>query len=434
MSDSTSTTDVTGGSTSPTSEDVRWLSLLHEISQDLSGILDFTELVDRIAHQVGSLIDYRLFDLYEWDEKAQRLRARFSQRSGRAWKPRMSLEAGEGVCGWVALHKRSLRVPDVCSDHRFVDCASDIRVRSELAVPLLTKGRLVGVLNLESDRVDAFSQCHADMLETLANPIAVALENARLVEELRSKESSLLKDLSMARQVQSALLPAHSPLLDGIEIGRSWLPARELGGDFYDFLACGPDRLTIAVGDVSGKSTPAALYGSMAIGALRAQIVHSPCSPATLLRRMNTYLLQPGLDNRFLAMTLAMLDASAGTLTLASSGLPHPVLLRDGQVTPLQVEGMPLGLFPDQRYEETTLRLKKGDVVAICSDGLHESIDEQERQFADRCLHAKLVKLGHLPAQDIADGMLEASQLHSGGSSHDDDRTIVVLKSSRSAS
>ncbi|HSR68527.1 MAG TPA: GAF domain-containing SpoIIE family protein phosphatase, partial [Acidobacteriota bacterium] len=413
MSDSVSTPDP--ASRLDPSEDIRWLSLLHEISQDLNGILDLGQLIERIAQQVGSLIEYRLFDLYDWDEEAQLLTARFSMDSGNAWEPRMSLRPGEGVCGWVALHRRPLRVADVRRDSRFVDCSSGIPTRSELAVPLLAKGRLVGVMNLESDRVGAFSRRHELMLETLANSVAVALENARLVEELKGKEGSLRRDLKMARQVQKALLPSHSPLLKGMEIGRSWRPARQLGGDFYDFLNCGPSRMTIAVGDVSGKSTPAALYGAMAIGALRAQIVHSPCSPGLLLRRMNHYLLQPELDNRFLAMTLAMVDASARTLTMAAAGLPHPLLLRDGKVEAISVEGIPLGLFPDQRYQEHVLELQKGDVVVICSDGLHEAMNSREKQFADGCLHAKLEQLGSLPAQDIADGMLEASRLYSGG-------------------
>ena len=412
----------------PRLKDASTLSLLHEVSQELTSILEPDELLAQIARKVYTLIGFEFFCLYEWDENQQQLVNRFSLRFGAPWHGAENLQLGQGVCGTAASMRQSIRVPDVSQEPRFVVC--DPSIRSELAVPLLFKDRLIGVVNLESVHRDAFGECDEKVLQTLASSIAISMENARLYNQVRSQQKGLQDDLKMAREVQKGLLPQHSPWMDGLEIGRAYCPARQLGGDFYDFIRCSADNLSIAVGDVSGKATAAALYGSLAIGVLRAQVIQNPCSPAEILRHMNTHLLQPNLDNRFLAIAVANYDQRQRALTLANAGLPEPLLIRQGKVKPVKVHGIPLGMFADTRYEEETMVLQEGDTLVLCTDGLHESVNCLEEEFGEKRLSEVLLSLSSGNAQDIADGLLEASRKYSRCSDKlfEDDRTVVVLK------
>ncbi len=410
-------------------DDARTVSLLYEIGQELSSILDRNELLSSIGNLVRRLIDYQIFGLYVWDENSQTLTNTFALEFEDHKCCADVLRLGEGVCGTAAQAGRAIRIPDVTKDPRFISCDLSLGIRSELAVPMLFKGRLIGVVNLESVVPGAFSAKHERILETLAPSIAIALENSRLYEELDKSKRDLEADLRMAREVQKGLLPNHSPLLAGVEIGRAYRPAKHLGGDFYDFLLCKRGHLNVAVGDVSGKSTPAALLAALSIGILHSNTVKHPCSPAEMLRNANSHLKESGLDGRFLAMTLASYEEKTGIVRLANAGLPHPLLVRDGQVHEIPVAGFPLGLFSDVKYDEETLTLSKGDLLVISSDGIHESRDCREQDFGPEELEKALLGLTTMDAQDVADRTLEASLAFADGCDlEEDDRTVVVLK------
>jgi len=298
-------------------------------------------------------------------------------------------------------------------------------------VPLLFKDRLLGVLDFESARYDAFSARHEQLVATLSASLAIALENASLYEQLRKEELRIKEDLNTARQIQGALLPNASPWIPGLQVGFAYEPARHLGGDFYDFLPYGDGRLGIAVGDVAGKATPAALYGSFAIGILREYAAHGICSPAQVLADMNCKLLHLKVESRFLAMAFAVYDSTDRSLTVASSGLPHPHRISHGVVEAIPVHGVPLGLLPERSYVEETLILRQDDVVVFCSDGIEECLDRKEEEFGSPRLRAELLKLSAQAgrtAAEIAAGVLEAVRRHSGTAEPSDDRTVVVLK------
>ncbi len=240
------------------------------------------------------------------------------------------------------------------------------------------------------------------------------------------------RDLDTAREIQKGLLPSAPPRLPGLDIGYAYAPARQLGGDFYDFLTYPGSQLAIAVGDVSGKATAAALYGSLAIGMLRAHVVEHPCEPAEMLEHMNEHLRQPRLDNRFVALAFAVYDTQSKILTVGNAGFPRPYLMRGGRVEQVLVDGVPLGLLPDIRYEQKKLALQVGDVVVFCSDGIHEAMNKQQEEFGAGRLHDLLGELSGLTAREIAAAILQSTDRHlAGNGRHTDDRTIVVLKLTR---
>jgi sigma-B regulation protein RsbU (phosphoserine phosphatase) len=305
-----------------------------------------------------------------------------------------------------------------------------VEVRSELAVPLVYKDRLVGVLDLESVEYNAFTEQHEQMLSTLSAYIAVALENARLYQKLAEDESRLEHELETAREIQKGLLPRESPpAVPGLDLAAAYRPARQLGGDFYDFLPYGPDRLAVVVGDVAGKGTGAALYGALAVGMLRGLVVESRCHPAEMLTRMNRQMAGHHLDNRFVALLFAVYDAAARRLTVANAGFTRPLLVRGGRVEELAVTGQPLGLLPEARYDAIELDLQPDDMVLFCSDGIAESTDRSAEEFGVRRLRARLIELVGSTAREVAEGLLQSAERYvTGAGTEVDDRTVVVVK------
>lgn len=411
-------------------EQATTLALLYEVSRELTSILDREELLRRVAQRVKKLVNYHVFSVMLWNEKTQRLESVFAMRYGDTIPARMSLPLHQGLTGTAAGERRILRVNDTLEDPRYIKCDIGFDTRSELVVPLLLQDRLVGVLDLESTEANAFTSEHERMLATLGSYIAIALENARLFEESRGNEHRLQDDLATAREIQRQLLPTGAREVPGLDLASVYCSARELGGDFYDFLPYGEGRLAIALGDVSGKGTAAALFASLAVGILREHVIQHPCPPAEVLAMLNRRLHAARLESRFIATVFSVYDARTRRLTLANSGGPYPILVRDGIVQSIRVGGIPLGLYPDTEYEEITLDLQPGDTVLFASDGILESENAQQEEFGFDRLSAVLASVSPKhSASDIADKIMAATNHHSGeGVAPGDDRTLLVLR------
>ena len=413
-------------------EQANTLALLYEVSREITSILDREELLRQVALRVKKLVNYHVFSVMLWDEKNQHLESAFVMRYGDTIPARMRVPLDQGLTGAAASTRRTVRVADTLGDPRFLACEVEtgVTVRSELVIPLLMQDRLIGVLDLESAETHAFTAEHERMLSTLGSYVAIALENARLYEEARDSQRRLQDDLSTAREIQRALLPTGAREVPGLDLAAGYCSARELGGDFYDFLPYGKGRLGVALGDVSGKGTAAALFGSLAIGIIREHVVEHPCPPAEMLAMLNGRLYGARLDARFIAMAFAVYDAGSRRLTLANAGGPYPLLVRDGEVQEIRAAGVPLGLFADTEYEEMTLDLQPGDAVLFASDGILESENAQQEEFGVRRLTALLQTVArNQSASEICELILAATDEYSGGGlMPSDDRTLLVLR------
>src|SRR5229473_3313164 len=411
-------------------EQAKTLMLLYDVSRELTSILDREELLRRIAERVKRIVNYHVFTVMLWNERTQLLEGVFAMHYDDSIPARFRIPLHQGITGTAAGERRTLRVNDVRNDPRYINCEEGVDVKSELVVPLLLQDRLIGVLDVESTEAHAFTLEHERMLSTLGSFIATALENSRLYEEARVNERRLREDLDTAREIQRQLLPHGAREVPGLDLAAGYCSARELGGDFYDFLPYGKGRLALALGDVSGKGTAAALYGSLAIGILREHVVGHPCPPAEMLAMLNRRLHGVRLDARFIAMVFAVYDAGARRLTLGNAGGPYPLLLREGAVQEIRLDGVPLGLFPDTQYDETTLELEPGDTVVFASDGILESEDADQEEFGPQrlCEILKGISAEH-SASDISDKILAATDKYSGaGTPPHDDRTLLVLR------
>ncbi len=411
-------------------EQAETIALLVEISHELTSILDREELLRRIAERVKKLVDYHVFTVMLWDEEGQVLESGFSMRFDNAIPSRFQMSLNQGITGAAAAERRTIRVVDVRLDPRYVRCGSDVEVRSELVVPLLRQDRLVGVLDLESTEPHAFTADHERLLNILGSYIAVALENSKLFEQSRENQARLQNDLETAREIQRQLLPSGAREVPGLDVATAYVPARELGGDFYDLLPYGVGRLAIVNGDVSGKGTAAALFGSLAIGILRELVHESEATAAEMLHQLNGRLLAARLDAKFVAMQFGIYDAALRELNVANAGGTLPLLVRNGQVTEINVTGMPLGLIAEAEFDEQTITLFPGDIVVFASDGIHESMNRDQEEFGVERLKALLATVvPEDPGYTVAQRIVKATDEHTGlGRPAHDDRTLLILR------
>jgi sigma-B regulation protein RsbU (phosphoserine phosphatase) len=407
------------------------IETLAEISREFAGILDLDELLTRIAHRIKRLIDYRTFGILLVDEDTGVVRMRHAVNYDERL-PSKAVKIGEGLVGYAALHKLPVKVDDVSKDARYIKVVED--VRSELVVPLLVKDRCVGVFDLESPELAAFTKEHLELLTPLAASAAVAIDNARLYDELRRNKERLAKEVSFAERVQRALLPTELPKrLKGVDVAMRLEPARELGGDFYDFLALEPYTLTVAVGDVSGKGVPAALYSAFAGELVRSRTYRRRYTkvrtgPADILESMNRILHDRQLEAYYCTLCYAQFDFKRRHVTMANSGLPYPIHCSAEGCAQVHSPGVPLGSFPGITYDELTIELRVGDVFVFFSDGISEAMDAESGEFGTERLLGVIERHRTQTAKAITDAIFAAVYEFCGSAEQNDDRTVVVLK------
>ena len=411
-------------------EQGKTLGLLYDVSRELTSILDREELLRRIAERVKKLVPYDVFTVMIWNESTQLLEGVFAMHYENSIPSRFRVPLNRGITGHAAGSRRPIRLDDVRQDPRFITCDTCEIVTSELVIPLLLQDRLIGVLDLESKKYGAFTPQHERMLMALGSFVAIALENSRLYNEARENHQRLQLDLDTAREIQLQLLPRGAREIPGLDLTAAYVPARELGGDFYDFLPYGEGRLALALGDVSGKGTAAALFGSLAIGMLRELTVEHTLAPADMLAMLNRRLHAARLEARFIALTFSVYDAADRTITIGNAGGTHPLLLRDGELVNIPVDGIPLGLFPEVQYTVTTINLQPGDVLIFASDGILESENAKKEEFGFERLSALITSLpANSGVENISGAILRATDEFSGaGIAPHDDRTLLVLR------
>jgi sigma-B regulation protein RsbU (phosphoserine phosphatase) len=400
------------------------LRTLAYLSQEFSSILALDELLRKIAKTIHAMITFDAFSILLLDPEKRVLRHRFSER----YDQRVALDnipLGKGLTGAAAQSRETVRVEDTLADPRYI--ASHPDIRSEVAVPLIVQDRMVGVMDLESERIGYFTEDHVRLLGLLAPQIASSVENARLYEELASREQRMDQDLKAARKLQSVLLPREAPEIEGLDVAIRLRPAREISGDIYDFFQHGNEYAVFAFGDVSGKGAAAALYGALVSGLLRT-LAHRRRGPAELLKMLNDVLLERKVDAQYVTLTVLLWESRKCQLTLANAGAIPPMICRNGEIIKPKVEGVPAGLLDDREYEEVIFDAKPGDVIVLYSDGIQDQLNTKEEEYGKSRLARVLKKSWGSGVEAIADEILKSLDDFTSGAPAFDDQTMLVLK------
>jgi len=440
------------------SRQAQTLAVLNEISREITSILDLDDLLERIGQLLKRVIEFQMFTILLWNDRTERFEHRFSSRFGERTRREHSVKLGEGIIGNAAQMRTPLLVPDVRKDPRYI--VANPEVRSELSVPLIYKGKVIGVLDLEHTRVNYYNEDHQTTLSTLAAQVAISIANARLYQRIHEEEQRLERDLAMAREVQLRLLPSAAPQPRRAEIATAFLPARAIGGDVYDFIdysgrgaqkSSQRKRIAVMLGDVSGKAAPAALYAALVSGIVRS-LTARQLPPAELLAELNNQLQERRLDSQYVTMLIALWNDESRTVQLANAGSVQPIHVTivggpesEGRkknaadcvspgselcLTTIPAEGFPLGLFPDAQYDEHLIQTRPGDLLIFFSDGIVDAENAEGEMFGTDRLKAVLRQRPEVcrSAKATVDAIVAAVESFQAGTLHFDDETLIVLR------
>jgi len=330
---------------------------------------------------------------------------------------------GKGLTGAAAESREVVRVHDTAADPRYICSHPDIR--SEVAVPLVVTDRVVGVMDLESNRIGYFTDDHVRTLALLAPQIASSVENARLYHEIATRERAMEDDLKAARELQRVLLPDAAPEIEGLDGAVRLRPARGISGDIYDIVERVDGQTVVAFGDVSGKGAAAALYGGLMSGLLRT-LAPRRRPPAELMRALNEALIERKVEARYVTLCVLLWDPATRRIITANAGALPPMICRAGEILKLRVEGVPLGLLDAREYEEAILETQPGDLIVLYSDGITDHLNAAGAEYGRNRL-AQVVRAHwrSCPADLIAAIFRDLDQF---STTPFDDQTLLVLR------
>jgi phosphoserine phosphatase RsbU/P len=397
---------------------------LAQLSHEFSSILQLDELLAKIAKAMKTLINYDAFSILLIDPEQKALKHRFSER----YDERVMLDnipLGKGITGASVEQRETIRVNDISTDARYI--ASHPGIRSEVAVPLIVHDRVIGVMDLESERMAYFTDDHVRTLSLLAPQIASSVENARLYEELALREQRMEQDFKAARRVQSILLPREAPEIGGLDIAIGWRPAREISGDLFDFFEQSEDVAVIAFGDSSGKGAAAALYGALVSGLLRSMGSRVQ-RPSELMRRLNDVLLERRVDAQYVTLLLMYWDEKKRELTMSNAGALPPMICRNGENIKVRASGIPLGLLEDRDYDEVAVTLEPGDALLLYSDGVQDQLNRAGEEYGTGRLFKILKKSAELPTREMIQAIFSDIDQHTDGGPMSDDQSLIAMR------
>ncbi len=415
----------------PSLSTVDKLRLLLDITKTISRSLDLDELLNLVMDTLGSLLPYDAAGIYliehETDDESPYI---FKSKAIRGYdisfelvEPRLKL--GEGFIGRVAETGKAIISPDVTKDPRYF--AARGRTRSEMIAPIISNDKVIAVFDLESDRLNAYTDDDLAVLQMLTSQVAIIIEKVQLHKQL-VEQKRIQAQLEIARQVQLELLPDHDPDLEGFDISGYVFPTEEVSGDYYDWVEMFEDQIGITVADAVGKGIPAALLMAFLRASIRAG-VQTGYASHILLSKINNLLWDSIEDNRFVTAIYGILDTTNRTFVFANAGHNPPLLIKaDGEYRYVEYGDTPLGMFYDARYHQHFIRFEKGQVLVIYTDGITEAANAQDEEFGQERF-AKSVLAGiDLPAKKLIDHIRKDVADFTERKFLDDDGTLFIVK------
>jgi sigma-B regulation protein RsbU (phosphoserine phosphatase) len=403
----------------PAADVVEDLQRLQKAAQKITSILDLDQLIDSVVHEVTESFGCVEASIYLHDEeRAEMVMA--GVHGCTLHKKGHRLKIGrEGMVGYVASTGQTRYAPDVLKDPYYIGCEHS--VRSEMAIPLRVGERLVGVFTASHPEVDGFPRQQIRLLQAFCDHVAVAVYNARRLTVERAERAALDREAAEARSIQQALLPKSSPYIPGFVVSGLSVPARAVGGDWYDFIPFPDGRWGIVLADVSGKGTAAALLMSATRGMLRS-LAEACCTPGEVLTRLNQLLVDDFPAGKFVTLVYAVLDPTTRSVVFANAGHLPPLFIDDGGIHFLEVQrGLPLGLACGD-YSETEVTLSPGSRLVFYSDGITEAVDRKDEEYG-------LTRLADHATQSDASAVsiVDEVRVFANGSGVRDDATVVFV-------
>jgi sigma-B regulation protein RsbU (phosphoserine phosphatase) len=414
--------------TNPAQPSADRLALLYRLSQTFNSSLDLDEVLNRVMDEViaATRAERGFVMLCE----ADRLGFRAARGMDQATIDDPQFQVSRSVVERVADQGQPVLTFDAQSDDRFSmrQSVMSLGLRSILCVPLRAQERTLGVVYVDNRlKAGIFTQADLELLTSIASSAAIAVENARLYQ-VAVEKGRLERELQMAREVQASLLPRQTPQTPGWEFVARWRPAREVAGDFYDFIAA-EGQIGLVIADVTDKGMPAALFMALTRSIVRASVTGAP-SPAAGMARANRLLCADATGGMFVTLFYGLLDPTSGELTYVNAGHNPPLLRRAGQdqLISLTRTGMALGVLPDTAFEQRSVRLNPGDFLLLYTDGVTDATDARRAEFGMGRLQRVLLDRRDAPAAEILAALEGAIADFSGAAAPFDDMAMMVVK------
>ncbi len=396
------------------------LFLLQRVAQKISSILDLEMLLDEIVGDVANTFGYQRLAVLLKDDPSGELVIAAGWTGELCLKgTRFKIGEGSGMGAHAAATGETFYAPDVRKVPFYIVGEED--TRSEIDIPLKSRGELIGIFNVQHTEMNAFSPERIRLLEALAGHVGTAIANARMFQRERLEKQRMAKELEEARAIQSSLFPANAPEVRGFDVTGICRPCREVGGDWYDYIALDGGRLGVVLADVSGKGMAAALLMSSTRSVLRLHATRG-LSPKKLLFEINRFLVEDFPVSRFVTLVYAVLDPSKRRLTFASAGHQPPVLVDSSGARFLQADaGLPLGIM-ECEFSEHDIEMPAASRVFLYSDGVSEAINSSLEEYGPD----RILKHVTNPTASVQTLLSDVDQF-SSGYPESDDTTVVMI-------
>lgn len=410
---------------------VQELNAMRTVSEVMTSNIQLDDLLSLILNKLITTIGAERGTIFLVDETRGELWSRvLLDEVGPLSEIRVKI--GEGFAGMAAATGQILNIPDAYADPRFnpqIDKLTGFQTRSILTAPMFNpQQKIIGVVQLLNKHGGPFTFRDERLLAAMASQAAISIENARLYQQ-EMQQQIIKRELETAHAIQASFLPDTIPQMDGWDIGALWRPIRSVAGDFYDFYRLDGDRLAVVIADVSGKGIPAALFMALSVTVLRFGIsLRLP--PEEVIQRANEIIISEQRSKMFATTFVGYLDLAGGGLRFASGGHNPPLIYRaaSGRCEAITSTGVAVGLFKGADFAGAAARLEPGDVLVLYTDGITEAINGDEDEFGEERLETLIVKHADLPAQALADLIMETIIAFAGDEELFDDATLVVVK------
>ena len=407
------------------------LAILNDIATTISSALTLEQIIDLIVQKCIKHLGVEQGAVMLLDEKDQDSEFKTMIRKANSTHEVLPFRLDTQLYGWMITHKKPLLINDLASDGRIsIGSGEEIPFHSLLSVPLCLKGKMIGSLNLFNKRTgEGFTDTDKRLLTIIAAQSAHVIENARLSEEEKTLQL-MQEEMRLAYKIQMDLLPSMAPEIEGYDIAGMSIPAKTVGGDYFDFIEITPSCMCICLGDVSGKGIPAALLMSNLQATLRGLALQE-LSPHACIKKSNLLLFKSTDIDKFATLFYGLLNTETHEFRYCNAGHNYPFLIRaNGETIRLDVGGLILGALEDFAFKESAVQFMPDDLLVIFSDGISEATNGADEMFGEEPLGRLITENRDKKAADILEAILNAVRGHTDVSSQTDDITLVVVKRS----
>lgn len=410
------------------------IRLLLDIVGKFNSTMDPSRLLHDIIESTKGMVEAEASSLFLLSDGGKNLELTIPTGPATAEVSGKKIASDHGISGWVVQHQQPVLITDVQSDPRFQgELLSNPKFQSRnmICVPLNNnQGKTIGVLQAINIKEDFLNEEMLGLFQTLANQAATALENVHVKQQQLAAEL-VNKELEVATEIQARFFPQQTPNLEGYEVAGCSIPAKDVGGDYYDFIPNPePCQHGFVVADVTGKGVPASLLMATMRATLRANIQNNPNDIVQALRQVNGDIYRDSPVDKFITSIYCNLDYESHELSYVNSGHNPPYIVRanDHRIEELDQGGVMLGIMEEIDLPKASLSIGKGDILMLFSDGVTEATNPSGELFSEERFEQWLLDHNQLSAEEMKDALLKTLRDYADGSPQSDDITFIIVK------